>query len=84
MIYLTYCTSVILFSQLTLSVCVWWWSCDSLHGSRCWYRWRWGCPDDGVRASFGIRARIFLTCIWLCFYLWTWIMGTCNTLLFML
>jgi len=29
---------VILFSQLTLSclcVCVWRWSCDSLHGSRC-------------------------------------------------
>jgi len=30
------------FSQLTLSclcVCVWRWSCDSLHGSRCWHRW---------------------------------------------
>jgi len=36
MIYLTCCTSIILFSQLTLSVCVCWWSCDSLHRSRCW------------------------------------------------
>jgi len=31
------------FYQLTLSVSVWWWSCDSLHGSR----W-WGCSGDGV------------------------------------
>jgi len=31
------------FSQLTLSVCVWRWSCDSLHGSICWNRWSWGC-----------------------------------------
>jgi len=48
MIYLAYFISVILFSQLTLSVCVWRWSCDSLHESRCWYRWCWGCPGDGV------------------------------------
>jgi len=27
------------FYQLTLSVCIWRWSCDSLHGSRCWYKW---------------------------------------------
>jgi len=84
MIYLAYFISVILFSQLTLSVCVWRWSCDSLHESRCWYRWCWGCPGDGVRASFGIRARVFLTCTLLCFYLWTPILETCNTLLFML
>jgi len=25
--------------ELTLSVCVWRWSCNSLHGSRCWCRW---------------------------------------------
>jgi len=23
-------------------------SCDSLHRSRCWYRWCWGCSGDGV------------------------------------
>jgi len=67
MIYLAYFISVILFSQLTLSVCVWRWSCDSLHGSKCWYRWCWGRPSDEVRASFGIRARVFITCILLCF-----------------
>jgi len=61
---------VILFSQLTLSVCVWRWSCDSLHWSRCWHRWCWGCPGDGVRASFGIRARIY-SHVFLCFYFWT-------------
>jgi len=28
--------------KLTFSVCAWWWSCNSLHGSRWWYRWcRW-------------------------------------------
>jgi len=48
MIYLVFYIPVILFSQLTLSVCVWRWSCDSLHGSRCWHRWCWGCPGDGV------------------------------------
>jgi len=37
-----------LFSQLTLFVCVWRWSCDLLHGSRCWYRWCWGRSGDGV------------------------------------
>jgi len=36
------------FSQLTLSVCVWRWSCDSLHESRYWNRWSWGCPANGV------------------------------------
>jgi len=48
MIYLVFYMFVILFSQLTLSVCVWRWSCNSLHGSRCWYRWCWGCSDGGV------------------------------------
>jgi len=25
--------------EFTLSVCVWQWSCNSLHESRCWCRW---------------------------------------------
>jgi len=24
--------------ELTLSLCYWWWSCNSLHGSWCWCR----------------------------------------------
>jgi len=28
--------------KLTLSVCVWRWSCNSLLGSRCWCRWACG------------------------------------------
>jgi len=28
--------------KLTLSVCVWRWSCNSLHGSKCWCRWAHG------------------------------------------
>jgi len=35
MIYLVFYMLVILFSQLTLSVCLWRWSCNSLHKSRC-------------------------------------------------
>jgi len=31
----------ILLHELTLSVCVWRWSCNSLHGSRCCFRWSW-------------------------------------------
>jgi len=27
--------------ELTLSMCVWRWSCNLLHGSRWW--WRWAC-----------------------------------------
>jgi len=34
--------------KLTLFVCVWRWSCDSLHGSKWWYRRGWGCPDNRV------------------------------------
>jgi len=30
---------VIYLNELTLSVCVWRWSCNLLHGSRCWCRW---------------------------------------------
>jgi len=26
-------------NELTLSVCAWRWSCNLLHGSRCWCRW---------------------------------------------
>jgi len=25
--------------ELTLSMCVWRWSCNLLHGSKCWCRW---------------------------------------------
>jgi len=28
-----------LFYKLTLSVCVWQWTCNSLHWRRWWYRW---------------------------------------------
>jgi len=31
--------------KVTLSICVWRWSCNSLHGSRCWCRWDGGCLD---------------------------------------
>jgi len=34
--------------KLTLSVCDWRWSCDSLHRSKWWYRWCCGCTDDEV------------------------------------
>jgi len=30
-------------TKLTLSVCVWRWSCNLLHGSRCWCRWACKC-----------------------------------------
>jgi len=33
MSYFAYYISVVLFSQFTLSVCVWRWSCDSLQGA---------------------------------------------------
>jgi len=33
------CPDISLFYELTLSVCVWRWSCNSLHGSRWCYRW---------------------------------------------
>jgi len=39
---------LIVFYQLTLSVCVWRWSCDSLHGSKWWHRWYWGRSGDKV------------------------------------
>jgi len=29
--------------ELTLSVCVWRWSCNLLHGSKGWCKWAWGC-----------------------------------------
>jgi len=29
--------------KLTLSICVWRWSCDSLHESNWYYRWCWRC-----------------------------------------
>jgi len=40
--------------QLTLSVCVWQWSCNSLHGSRCWCRWARGYlePKWGQHENF--------------------------------
>jgi len=31
--------------ELTLSVCVWRWSCNLLHGSKGWCRWTCGCLE---------------------------------------
>jgi len=45
---LCYYICFVYFHQLTLSVCDWRWSCDSLHETRYWYRWCWGWSDDGV------------------------------------
>jgi len=34
--------SCLFLTKLTLSVCVWRRSCNSLHGSKCWCRWACG------------------------------------------
>jgi len=26
-------------TELTISICAWRWSCNSLHGSSWWYKW---------------------------------------------
>ena len=44
--FITYLVFIFLVFELTLSVCVWRWSCNSLHGSRCGCRWARGCLDS--------------------------------------
>jgi len=34
--------------ELTLFGCVWRWSCNSLHGSKWYYKWCWWCSDCRV------------------------------------
>jgi len=36
---LLYCVVNFYFVKITLSACVWWWSCNALHGSRWCCRW---------------------------------------------
>jgi len=37
------CYTRLFIIELTLSVCVWRWSCNLLHGSKCSCRWACGC-----------------------------------------
>jgi len=51
--------------ELTLSICVWQWSCNSLHVSRCWCKWPRGYLEleSGQQRSFYME--IFLWIIFL-------------------
>jgi len=48
MFYILYVIYALYSFELTLSVCIWRWSCNSLHGSRWSFRWCRGCTCDGV------------------------------------
>jgi len=52
---------IILF-ELTLFVCVWWWSCNSLHGSRCWCKWTRGylAPKRGQHGEFFMNLLLWI------------------------
>jgi len=40
--------------ELTLFVCVCLWSCNLLHGSRCWCRWAYGCLESEWGPAVGV------------------------------
>jgi len=48
MFYIMYVIYVLYSFELTLSVCVWRWFCNSLHESIWCYKWCRGCTCDGV------------------------------------
>jgi len=55
---------VIYLNELTLSVCVWRWSCNLLHGSRCWCRWVCGWLVMEWGTTMGVL--VLLWTVWFC------------------
>jgi len=51
-------------TKLTLSVCVWWWSCNLLHGSRWWCRWVCGCVESEWGPAMGVLLVLFMDYFW--------------------
>jgi len=68
MLNLCHVVFVLFITQLTLFVCVWWWSCNSLHGSRCWCKWAWGCLETKWGVTMGILLVFFLEDLWTILY----------------
>jgi len=48
--------------KLNLSVCVWRWSCNSLHESKCWCRWayRYLEPKWGQHGNFYLGLSLWI------------------------
>jgi len=72
--YLLYCVVYFYSVNLTLSTCVWRWSCTSLHGSIICCRWCWW----GILPNMGYRGKAFHGNLW--FYGFSWF---CKPLFFL-